>query len=98
LPSRDIAVIGASADGVQTLEELVRSLPADLPAALVVAALRKRSAERAIQGGLVGLATTYERQASDLIERAHTIRRVLERPIEHPADEAEVPAGEGGEA
>ncbi len=62
------------------------------------AALRKRSAERALDGGLIGLARTYEQQAQDLIERAHTIRQVLERPIEHPPDEADLPAGEGGEA
>lgn len=62
------------------------------------AALRRRSAGRALEGGLSGLANAYEHQASDLIERAHTIRRVLEQPIEHLADEAKVSAGEGGEA
>jgi two-component system, chemotaxis family, protein-glutamate methylesterase/glutaminase len=36
LPSRDIVVIGASADGVQTLQDLVRPLPANLTAALFV--------------------------------------------------------------
>jgi two-component system chemotaxis response regulator CheB len=36
LPGRDIIVIGASAGGVQALLELVRGLPADMPAAVFV--------------------------------------------------------------
>lgn len=60
------------------------------------AALRRRSADRALEGGLVGLSNAYEEQAQDLIARAHTIRQVLEKPIEHPPDEVDVPAGEGG--
>ena len=36
MPGRDIHVIGASAGGVETLAELVRALPADLPASLFV--------------------------------------------------------------
>jgi len=87
LPDRDIFVIGASADGVQTLKELVRPLPANLPAALFVV----------LHTGPAG-ASTYEDQARDLIARAHTIRHVLEQPIEHSVQEVEVPAGEGGEA
>jgi hypothetical protein len=37
------------------------------------------------------------RQAEDLVERAHALRRVLETPVEHAADEVEVPVGQGGE-
>lgn len=62
------------------------------------AALRRHSSERAVEGGLLGLAESYDRQAAELIERAHTIRRVLERPLEHVEEEAELPAGEGGHA
>jgi two-component system chemotaxis response regulator CheB len=36
MPSHDIIVIGASAGGVQALTELIRELPADLPAAIFV--------------------------------------------------------------
>jgi two-component system, chemotaxis family, protein-glutamate methylesterase/glutaminase len=36
MPSRDIILIGASAGGVQTLAELVRHLPRDLPAAVFI--------------------------------------------------------------
>jgi two-component system chemotaxis response regulator CheB len=62
------------------------------------AALRRRSAGRALEGGLLGLARAYEEQADDLVERGRTIRRVLEQPIHHSEEEAEVPAGERGEA
>lgn len=37
MPSRDVIVIGGSAGAVPALKELVRALPADLPAALFVA-------------------------------------------------------------
>lgn len=36
MPGRDIIVIGASAGGIETLRELVRDLPPELPAALFV--------------------------------------------------------------
>src|SRR5215203_5145352 len=36
MPSRDIILIGASAGGVQTLSELVRHLPRNLPAAVFI--------------------------------------------------------------
>jgi two-component system, chemotaxis family, protein-glutamate methylesterase/glutaminase len=62
------------------------------------AALRRRSAERAGVGGLHGLAATYATQSDELEQQAHTIRSVLERPLEHPADEAELPVDERGKA
>src|SRR6185295_4636614 len=36
MPGRDIILIGASAGGVQTLTELARHLPRDLPAAVFI--------------------------------------------------------------
>ena len=36
VPTRDIVVVGASAGGVPTLKDLVRLLPADLPAAMFI--------------------------------------------------------------
>ena len=36
MPGRDIIVVGASAGGVQALSDLVRGLPADLPAAVFI--------------------------------------------------------------
>ena len=36
MPGHDIIVIGASAGGVEALKELVKSLPADIPAAIFV--------------------------------------------------------------
>ena len=36
MPTHDIIVIGASAGGVETLQELVGLLPGDLPAAVFV--------------------------------------------------------------
>jgi two-component system chemotaxis response regulator CheB len=36
MPGRDLIVIGASAGGIQALTELLRGLPADLPAAVLV--------------------------------------------------------------
>jgi two-component system chemotaxis response regulator CheB len=62
------------------------------------AALRRRSAEHATNGGLLGLARTYEAQSDELVDRAHSIRAVLEQPVRRPLDEADLPVGEGGQA
>jgi two-component system chemotaxis response regulator CheB len=95
MPNRDVIVIGASAGGVEALQEVVRGLPRDLPAAVLVVLHMPPAGGRSLPGILARATDLVVGPAHDgeALEHGRVYVCVGDKHLLVGADEVHVRAG-----